>query len=121
MSDRIHLYGVELDCRIGVTSAERAAPQRLLLDVSVEFDTRAAAESDDVRFTIDYAAVLDALRRVASVRVYALVETLAERIASAVLAEFPVDAIHLIVKKPGALRERGVHAAAIEIERRKAR
>ena len=121
MNDRIHLYDVELDCHIGVTPEERATPQRLLLNVSVEFDTRAAAESDDVRLTIDYSALLDALRREATLREYALVETLAERLAAAVLGEFPVEAVHLIVKKPSALRERGVGSAAVEFERRKAR
>jgi dihydroneopterin aldolase len=120
MSDRIHLTDVALDCRIGVTDAERTAPQRLELDVSVEFDTRAAAAADDVNLTIDYAAMLDVLRGVAAEREYALVETLAERLAAAVLGGFAVGSVHLLVRKPGALRARGVGAAAVEIDRRRA-
>ena len=89
----------------------------MIADVTVETDIRAAAANDDIAAAVDYAALLDAMREIAGEREYALIETLVESMATRILAEFPVASVRILLKKPAALRERGVGAAAVEILR----
>lgn len=117
--DKVILSGARVMARIGVTERERAAPQELVIDVELEVDTREAARADDLRYSVDYAAVWRRLAEAAQQQPYALVETLAERVAAAVLGEFPVEAVRVLVRKPGALRTQGVDWAGVEITRRR--
>ncbi|MCC6263143.1 MAG: dihydroneopterin aldolase [Bryobacterales bacterium] len=119
MKDRIHLFDVRLPCRIGVPPEERAQRQEIVLDVSMETSLRLPALSEEVADTIDYAAVLDLIAKVVAGREWVLVETLAEAICAAVLAEFPADSVRILLRKPAALRERGTGAAGVEMERRR--
>jgi dihydroneopterin aldolase len=48
-----------------------------------------------------------------------LIETIAEGVAAAVLAEFGTPRVRVLVKKPAALRALGVDYPAVEIERRR--
>ncbi len=116
--DKVILSGARLAVRIGVTGEERAAPQDVVVDVELHLDTRAAARTDDLRLSVDYAAVREAIGRAAEAPC-ALVETLAERMAAAVLGQFPAEAVRVLVRKPGALREQGVDWAGVEITRRR--
>jgi FolB domain-containing protein len=117
MNDRIHLFDVALECRIGVSAEERRLPQPLLADVTVEIDIRAAAASGDVAATIDYSQILDLLQALAGEKEYVLIETLAEAMAARILERFM--SVRILLKKPAALRHRGVGAAAVEIVRQR--
>ena len=117
--DRILLNGVRLEARLGVGEAERAKPQEVIADLEVEFDTRPAGRADDFRLTVDYAALHEAVRAAAQARPYALVESLAEAMAEAVLRGWPAGEVRIRLKKPGALAERGVEWAGVEIVRRR--
>ena len=117
MNDRIHLFDVALECRIGVGAEERRNPQQLLADVTVATDIRPAAASGDVAATIDYSLIMDLLRELAGEKEYILIETLVEAMAARILERFPVTGVRILLKKPAALRHRGVGAAAVEIVR----
>lgn len=117
--DKVILSGAKVEARIGVTQEERAQRQELLIDVELEADTREAARADDLRLSVDYAAVWRCLRAAAQQQPYALVETVAERIAERVLEEFAAEAVRVRVRKPGALRAEGVDWAGVEILRRR--
>lgn len=117
--DKVILSGARVEARIGVTEEERAQPQELAIDVELEADTREAARADDLRLSVDYAAVWRRVKAVAQQQPYALVETVAERVAAAVLEEFEPEAVRVRVRKPGALRAEGVEWAGVEILRRR--
>lgn len=117
--DKILLTGVHLTVNLGVPPEERSIPQEIVLDVEFEFDTRPAGESDDFKRTVDYAAVHTAIRSIATERPYSLIECMAERIAAAILARFPVESVRVLLKKPAALRGRKVDYPAVEILRRR--
>ena len=119
MSDLIHLFAVPLQCHIGCTVDERVQSQELIADISVETDIRPAAQADDVSLAVNYVALVDLMQEIASAREYALVETLVEAIAQRVLDQFPVESVRLLMRKPAALRQRGVAAPAVEITRRR--
>lgn len=117
MSDLIHVFAVPLQCHIGCTADERSLPQELVADVSVGTDIRPATQTDDISLTVNYVALVDLMQEIASAREYALVETLVETIAMRILDRFSVESVHILMRKPAALRQRGVGAPAVEITR----
>jgi dihydroneopterin aldolase len=119
MMDVIQLRGARVMARVGVPDEERAVAQELVVDVDLDWDIRAAAAADDFELTVDYAAVRAVVERVAGARAYRLIETIAEGVAAAVLAEFGTARVRVLVKKPAALRSLGVDYPAVEIERRR--
>lgn len=119
MNDLVHLFEVPLQCHIGCTPDERVKAQELIANISVETDIRPAAQSDDIALTIDYVALLDLMEQTATEREYALVETLVDTMAQRILDQFPVESVHILMRKPAALRHRGVGAAAVEILRKR--
>lgn len=91
--DKIHVAGLALNVRIGVTDRERAAPQRLTVSLTLR-PARGFAELDDrIEHTINYSAVCAAVRTLAAnAEPRKLIETFAEDIAATVLTFFPACA-----------------------------
>ena len=117
MADMIWLHGVECRSKVGVPAAECARRQKILVDVGLEVDCRPAALRDDFRLAIDYAAVERLVRSAAESGERALIETLAERLASAVLRAQPgADAVVVCVRKTPAVMPR-TREVAVEIRR----
>jgi dihydroneopterin aldolase len=118
VSDRVFVEGLEVECTIGVAEWERARRQRIVVDVDLEVDTRAAAAADDVRRALDYAAVAEFVLARTAAASSRLVETLAETLAGDLLERFPdAAAVRLRIAKPRVLP--GAAAAGVEISRRR--
>ena len=101
--DRIVLRGVRAWGRHGVLAEERRAGQEFVVDVSLELaDLPRAARTDDLRHTVDYAAVATAIVALIEGEPVDLIETLASRIAEACLAFDLVRAVTVTVHKPQA-------------------
>ena len=117
MADMIWLHGVECRSKIGVPAAERARPQKILVDAGLEVDVRPAAERDDFRRTVDYGAVEKLIRAVAENGERALIETLAEKLAVAVLSAQPLAAaVTIRVRKTPAVMPK-TREVVVEISR----
>ena len=58
----LSLNGLEVCCIIGDLPEERARAQRLVVDATMEVDA-AAADTDELAGTVDYAALAGAIRR----------------------------------------------------------
>ena len=97
--DTIHIHDLEVSFRVGVPDEERASPQRLLLDLQLHLDFRAAAATDDLTKTINYFAVTQRLLKFGENREWRLIEKLAEDIAQTILTEFHPSRIRVEVKK----------------------
>jgi dihydroneopterin aldolase len=97
--DNIIVEGIECQVHIGVPKRERNARQLIKIDLDVTADLDAAAESDSLRKTIDYKDLFRSVRNTAENNKYALVETLAERICSVILEEFPVYTVAVRLRK----------------------
>lgn len=111
--DRIELRGLQVDAVHGVLAAERAASQPFEIDIDLHVDTRGAARADALEETADYGAAVEAACRVMAGPPRALLETLAEEIALAVLADRNVREVTVAVRKlrppvPEHLRSAGV-------------
>lgn len=100
----LHVEGIEAQCTIGVTERERAAKQRILINVKLKVDFGRVAVSDAIQDSVDYRLV--ARRVVAEVEKSSvqLIETLAAHLCRTILAEYAeVETVAVEVWKPGAL------------------
>lgn len=90
--DTIYLRDIELAVTIGAYAWEQKFSQKLVLSLTLKVDTRPAAASDDLADALDYGAVLSRVQALAAEpsaeQPVKLLETLADRIARTILAEF---------------------------------
>ena len=117
--DRILLEGMAFHGYHGTLAAERELGQRFIVDVELRCDLRAAGLADDLSMTVDYSEVYRQVREIVEGPPAALTETVAERIAAAVLGQHPrVEALRVRVAKPQVRLDGGVLAgSAVEIVR----
>jgi dihydroneopterin aldolase len=115
--DRLRLLGLRLDLRIGVTEAERARPQAIELDLELALPLQAAGEGDDLRATVDYATVVEALRSALEGRAFHLLEAVAERAARAALADPRVRGVVVRARKRDPPVKGSLAASEVEVHR----
>ncbi len=113
--DRIFLTDIRVETLIGVHDWERAVPQVVRIDLELMADLGVPGQSDDVADTVDYQAVADGVRTLASGATFKLVERLAEAVAGHIMDGFPVSGVRVTLHKPGALA--GVRDVGVVIER----
>jgi len=100
--DRITLHGLRGRGLHGVYPRERTEGQTFIVDAALSVDTRAAASTDDLSATADYGAIAEKIVALIEGEPVNLIETLAERIAAACLADPAVRAAEITVHKPDA-------------------
>jgi len=115
----IELCGIVLHGRHGVLDWERREGQRFLVDVELDLADEAAARSDRIEDAVDYRAVVARVREVSDARAYHLLEAFASALADALLAELPVVAVRVRVRKPDVVLDPPVEHAAVSVERRR--
>ena len=114
---RVFVHGLALDVRLGIHPHEKAAPQRVVIDLELLVDDPAAPASigpDRFERVVDYAALADTARTIATNGHTLLVETLAERIALAALADPRVARARVTVAKPDAIADAVAVGATVE-------
>jgi len=112
--DVVILQGLEIDAVIGAYDWERQLRQRLVVNLTLAADVRKAAATDAVADALDYAAVGERVTEFVQASDAQLIETLAERIAALVMAEFGVPWLRLELRKPRPLNGRLVAGVIIE-------
>jgi dihydroneopterin aldolase len=99
MPDQIRIERLEFRGRCGVTVEERTRPQPLAVDLELDCRIDHAGDSDDLRHTIDYAAVARRVVDIGTGREAQLLESLAEQLVAVLFADFPVDRVKLWLRK----------------------
>ena len=119
--DRILLEGMVFHGRHGTLPAERELGQPFVVDVELRLNLRPAGLSDDLSQTVDYGEVHRRAREIVEGLPVNLTETVAERIAAAILEEHPpVEAVRVKVAKPHVgLGDTVLAGSAVEISRRR--
>jgi 7,8-dihydroneopterin aldolase/epimerase/oxygenase len=100
--DHITLRGIDVWAHHGVLPEERERGQRFVIDVAIEADLAAAAQSDDLWETVDYAVIAQDVVTAASGGPYELIERVALVVSEAVLRHDRVRAVEVTVSKPNA-------------------
>ncbi|MDR0837238.1 MAG: dihydroneopterin aldolase [Propionibacteriaceae bacterium] len=95
----ISITGLKAKGYHGVFAHERENGQPFVVDLEIEV---AAGEGDDLSETLNYATVCDEVAAIVSGEPVNLIETLADRIADAVLAHSQAKAVEVAVHKPQA-------------------
>jgi dihydroneopterin aldolase len=119
MVDLIRLHEMVFYGYHGALPEERALGQRFIVDVELRADLRAAGLTDDLRQTVDYGAVYGAVREVVTGAACNLIETVAERVAARILADYSrVESVVIRIRKPAApIRGSILGSAEVCIER----
>ena len=94
----IHLEGLEVVMGLGIHDHERAAPQRVTIDVAM--DCRYSAQPEDrIGAVVDYDFLREGIVRLAGSRHFELQETLCEAVAALAFADPAVVRVRVHSKK----------------------
>jgi len=111
VASKVFVTGLEVQAEIGVYRHEIGKVQPLMVDVELDVPTAGAARLSD---TLNYETILQAAQAIAAEGHIGLVETFAERLARACLADARVTRVRVRVVKPLALAPHAV-GAGVEI------
>lgn len=100
--DRIELRGLRVRGNHGVFEHEKRDGQDFLVDITIWFDQRRAAASDDLADTVDYGALAQGAADVVAGPGRDLIETVAAEIAENVLTDERIHAVEVTLHKPSA-------------------
>ena len=101
--DIVFISQLEVITTIGVYEWEQEIQQKLVLDLEMAHDNRAAAQSDDVQYALDYAKVSAAVTSHIANGRFLLVERVAEEVAALIQSQFSVPWVKVRLTKPGAV------------------
>jgi len=95
---RIHIEQLDLRARIGVAEQERAEPQRIVCNVTL-WPQKTMDIEDDIANTVDYSRVAESTKELVSRSEFRLLETLAEKVAAHLVAQFQVRRVTVEMRK----------------------
>jgi len=97
---RILIRQLAMQACIGVHEWEQGDPQPVLVDLDIALQACLASTTDRLEDTVDYDAVIERLRSVAT-RHHALAEAMASSMCASVLADHRVASVRLTLMKLG--------------------
>ncbi len=117
MPDRIVIHGIQFHGHHGVHDEERKLGQRFLVDVEIQLDLREAGQRDDLAASVDYERVHALVVEIGTGEQLRLLEALAERIASTVREQFPIQQVTVRATKPSPPLPGFAGSVSVEITR----
>ncbi|WP_407280154.1 dihydroneopterin aldolase [Aromatoleum evansii] len=112
--DFIFIEELRVQAWVGIYSREKAAPQTLELNLTFGVPD-SAAEQDDIADTIDYAEVIERIRKEFAERHFNLIETLGEFVVKLLFDEFGAPWVKIRIAKLGVMK--GVRRVGVYIQR----
>ena len=94
---------LKVECVIGIHPHERITPQPLLIDCRIGYTFPSFQEAECINSVIDYTAVAALCKEEAVLGRYQLIETLAIRITTKILGNFPANWAWIRIQKPLAI------------------
>ncbi len=113
---RVFVHRLELMASVGIFEIERRYEQRIHVSVDLDVADDYDGVSDRLQDVLDYGSIIDAVREIVAERHFNLIETLAERVAEACLADKRVAVARVAIAKPDIVPD--CAEVGIEIERR---
>lgn len=101
----------------GVYPGERDLGRYFEIDAELFLPLKEAAETDDLRGTVNYAEVVDFIKEEFNKETCSLIETVAVKLADAVLTRFPVSKVVIRVRKPQPPISGHLDYAEVQVER----
>ena len=100
--DQLDITGLKISTKIGVHAWEQQILQTLLIDISIIQDLSDCQES--LANTIDYDQLCQRITHDLESNAYALIETVANRVAQFIKEHFSVTQLTVRVSKPNAVK-----------------
>jgi len=113
----VEITGLSLYTHHGVSEAERAVGQRLVVDLRLDVGETDATATDSIEDTIDYAAVCQLVALVAQQRAHRTLERLCATIASRLLADYDLEGVWVKATKPEPPIALSVEEVSVEVWR----
>lgn len=102
---RFFLNEIETDCSIGIHDFERAAKQRVLIDVEVVLDPQKEPQSDSIDEALDYDMLRDSVIEIVTSKHFDLQETLARTIFDKMMSLPTVIEARVRTSKPDVYKD----------------
>lgn len=115
--DKIYIHGLRVYAYHGVNPEEKEKGQPFEMDITIYTDLAKPGKTDELTNTINYAKVTKAAVAVMQAEKNNLIERAATRVADAILAQFPIQAVTVLLKKPRAPIAADFMDVAVEITR----
>ena len=112
---RVYVRDLELMANVGVFEVEKRCEQRIVVSVDLDVIDDYDGVSDRLDAVVDYGRIVAAVRTLVEGGHFQLIETLAERIGEACLADRRVLLVRIAIEKPDILP--GCRSVGIAIER----
>ncbi len=109
--DSLRIEGIEVSCSVGESEEERAFPQILYISVELAMSLRTDDIQDDIERTVDYVRLVDDVRDFLKTNSFALIETIADRVAERLLNAHSVERVFVEVTKKALIGVQGVRAS----------
>jgi len=115
---RIIFSRLALDARIGILEHERRAMQPLHVDAEIDVDITRSVDDDDIHSVLDYRRLREAIVEECTHSHVNLIETLTERVAARLLADFAeIRSVRLRISKPMAFSDCAAVGVEVAIDR----
>ncbi|WLD57595.1 dihydroneopterin aldolase [Salinispirillum sp. LH 10-3-1] len=115
--DRLVIRNLQVPTLIGVYDFERLAPQTLRLDITLHTDIRQAGETDDLQYTLNYAAVAESVVAFGAAATFELLEAFATKLCVELFQQYAVPQVDLVIYKDGCIP--GAQGAELHLSRRR--
>lgn len=116
--DAIVIEGLKVETVVGCFAWERQIQQPLLLDLNIETDLTAAAGSDDLADTLNYAEICEIATQVIQTAAPALIEHAAQLVLAALFNQFSaIERIQITIRKPAIIAQ--ASSVGIRLERQR--
>ena len=119
MSDFIEIEGISGFGYHGLFDHERRNGQSFSADVKLELKGKKASKSDEISDAVDYSEVIKLVHQIIIGEPVNLIEHLAENIANALLEEFSITSVEVVLHKANAPVGLPVRDIAVRIKRSK--
>lgn len=118
--DKIYVNQMEFYGYHGVFPEENKLGQRFVVDLSVSVDLQKAGQTDRLEYSVNYGDLYGVCREIVEGVPAKLIETVAERMAGKILADFPlVSEVTIKLIKPDPPIPGHYRSVAVEITRRR--
>ncbi|MBQ8592619.1 MAG: 2-amino-4-hydroxy-6-hydroxymethyldihydropteridine diphosphokinase [Lachnospiraceae bacterium] len=116
--DKIKIEDLEVFAYHGVYPEENENGQNFYINATLYLQTREAGKSDNLTLSVHYGEVCHFMNDFMKQHTFQLIETVAERMAEAVLLQFPlIEVLQLEIRKPSAPIGLPFASVSVEIER----
>jgi len=112
--DIVYIRDLRLDAVIGIYEWEQRIHQQISVNLEMGWDNTKAAQSDDIKDTLNYKAAANLVKELVDKSEVQLVEALAENIASLLLEKMNIPWIRVTLGKPMAVTDSQEVGVSIE-------